>query len=66
MTGPAPLVADSTREERASYVDEHYHCISDCDLCGLCSVFHGREPMIALADYINGKAELADVLMRYR
>lgn len=66
MTGPAPLVAESTREERYRYIDDRYHCLSDCDLCGLCHVFHGKEPTIAFADYINGKAEMLEVAARYR
>lgn len=62
----APLVAESTREEREAYVDSRYHCISDCDLCGLCSVFHGRDPMLAFVDYVQGRAEFAEVEARYR
>lgn len=60
------MVADSTREERISYVREHYPCISDCDQCGLCKLFRGQDAEHALADYIEGKAELATVLMGYR
>lgn len=66
MSASAPLVAESTREEREAYVDEKYHCLSDCDLCGLCHVFHGHEPLLAFVDYINGRAEFAEVAQRYR
>lgn len=66
MTGQAPSVSESTEEERRAYVDSRYHCLSDCDLCGLCQVFHGKDPMIAFIDYIRGKEEFATVEARYR
>lgn len=53
-------------EERRDFVRERYQCISNCDLCGLCALFHGRDAQTALTDYIDGKAELRDVVMRYR
>ena len=62
----APMVASSTREERLAYVRKRYPCIADCDACGLCQLFHGRDAEHALADYIDGKAELAQVMMSYR
>lgn len=62
----APEIASSTREERAAYVDSKYHCISDCDMCGLCKVFHGKDPMLAFKDYIDGVEEMQAVAERYR
>ena len=62
----APSIATSTTEERLAFVRERYVCISDCDLCGMCAVFHGQDAEHALADYIDGHAELRDVLRRYR
>lgn len=62
----APAVASSTREERLAYVRERYHCIADCDACGLCKIFPGGNAEQALADYIDGKAELRQVMMAYR
>ena len=62
----APSIATSTREERLAYVRRRYPCIADCDACGLCKIFHGRDVEDALADYIDGKEELAPVFMRYR
>lgn len=64
--GPAPAVAASTKEEREAYVDARYHCMSDCDLCGLCQVFRGKDPMLAFIDYIRGDAEFSEVEARYR
>jgi len=62
----APTVKSSTREERLAYVRDRYHCIANCDQCGLCQIFHGEDPEHALAPYIDGEAELAQVMMRYR
>lgn len=62
----APLVSESTREERLAYVREKYPCLGDCDLCGQCKVFHGKDAEHALEAYIDGRDELAHVLMGYR
>ncbi len=61
-----PSIASSTRDERLAYVRKRYACIADCDACGLCKVFHGKDPEHVLADYIEGRSELAEVLVRYR
>ena len=62
----APAIATSTRDERIAYVRERLQCISNCDLCGLCKIFHGVDPEHALAPYIDGEQELRQVMMRYR
>lgn len=62
----APSIAQSTREERLAYVRRRYPCIADCDACGLCKLFHGKDAEHALADYIEGLDELPQVMMRYR
>ncbi len=61
-----PEISDSTKEERAEYIRKKYVCISDCDMCGLCVVFHGKNPEIAYADYIDGKRDYTDVSADYR
>ena len=66
MNTSAPDVSSSTREERLAYVTEHYPCLSDCDLCGQCAVFHGQEPRYAFADYIEGTMGFREVAQRYR
>ncbi len=62
----APSITSSTRDERLAYVRKRYVCIADCDACGICALFHGRDPEDALADYIDGKEELPQVVMKYR
>ncbi len=61
-----PSIASSTAEERLAFVRERYQCISNCDLCGMCALFHGRDAQTALVDYIEGRQELREVLMRFR
>lgn len=66
MSTSAPDISSSTREERLAYVTGKYPCLSDCDLCGQCAVFHGQEPRYAFADYIEGTADFLEVAKRYR
>lgn len=62
----APSIADSTKEERRAWVDRRYPCIADCDACGICALFHGKDASIALADYIKGTKEFAEAMQPYR
>lgn len=38
-----------------------FKCIADCDMCGLCTVFKGKDPELAYDDYICGRRENMDV-----
>ena len=62
----APEITESTKEEREEYIGNLYRCIADCDSCGICKVFHGKEPMIAFEDYIMGNRSYQDICMDYR
>jgi hypothetical protein len=62
----APDIKESTREERAAFVNKRFPCISDCDSCGICATFHGLDAFVALADYIAGKQDYLSVPSRYR
>ncbi|MGI6755240.1 MAG: hypothetical protein ACOX4F_04400 [Atopobiaceae bacterium] len=62
----APSIVASTEEERRAYVSSAYPCRADCDLCGNCAFFHGKEPLLAFAAYIQGREEFQDILDRYR
>ena len=64
--GNAPEIKDSTVEERRAYIKERFPCIADCDMCGLCKVFHGKDAETAYADYINGDRSFAEVSGDYR
>lgn len=52
-----PEIASSTEEERRNYIKQAFPCIADCDMCGICMVFKGKDPELAYADYISGKRD---------
>ena len=56
----------STEAERRQYIKDTFPCIADCDMCGLCAVFKGKDPELAYADYISGKRSYLDVSGDYR
>ncbi|MBR1507671.1 MAG: hypothetical protein IJ619_06710 [Eubacterium sp.] len=62
----APEINESTIEERRAYIKNRYPCISDCDMCGLCKVFHGKDPENAYDDYIKGRRTFMEVSADYR
>ena len=62
----APDILKSTAEHRRDYIKTKYPCISDCDMCGLCKVFHGKDPEIAYDDYIMGRRSFQEVSEDYR
>jgi hypothetical protein len=61
-----PEICNSTKEEREQYIKDTYKCIADCDMCGLCTIFRGKDPEIAYADYIDGKRDYMEVSADYR
>ncbi len=62
----APKINESTIEERRKFIKNKFPCISDCDMCGLCKVFHGKDPENAYDDYIKGKRSFMDVSANYK
>lgn len=62
---PTPSIGSSTRDERLAYVQGCYACITNCDACGDCATFHGLSVELAPADFIEGRAELPEVMMRH-
>ncbi len=57
----APEINSSSEEDRRKYIKKMYPCIADCDMCGLCTVFHGKDPELAYDDYILGKRSFEEV-----
>ena len=51
----APEIETSTEAERRQYIKNAFPCIADCEMCGLCTVFRGKDPELAYADYISAK-----------
>ena len=62
----APDIFNSTAEERRNYIKERFPCIVDCDMCGICSVFHGKDAEVAYEASIRGERSFEDVSMDYR
>lgn len=62
----APLIEESSLEERRAFIKEKYPCIADCDMCGLCKVFHGKDPEQAYVDYIVGNRSFMEVSSDYK
>jgi hypothetical protein len=64
--GSPPELTESTIEERRAYIKERFPCIADCDMCGLCKVFRGKDAETAYADYIQGNRAFLEVTQDYR
>jgi hypothetical protein len=64
--GNPPEILESTIKERRAYIKERFPCIADCDMCGLCKVFHGKDAETAYADYINGIRTFSEVSEAYK
>ena len=62
----APEIKNSTIEERREFIKKKYPCIADCDMCGLCKVFRGRDAEHAFEDYIAGERSFMDVSADYK
>ena len=61
-----PEIGSSTREERRRYIREKFPCRADCDNCGLCRIYRGRDLEQVYADYIEGRRSFADIAKEYR
>lgn len=61
-----PEIENSTEEERRQYIKDTFKCIADCDMCGICVAFKGKDPELAYDGYIMGKRDYIDVSGDYR
>ena len=62
----APEITSSTKEERRLYIKERFPCIADCDMCGSCKVFRGKDAETAYKEYIDGERSFLEVSADYR
>ncbi|MBQ1736165.1 MAG: hypothetical protein II038_15070 [Lachnospiraceae bacterium] len=62
----APEIELSTEDERRKYIKDRFPCIADCDMCGLCKVFRGKDPEMAYNDYILGRRSFEEVSGDYK
>ena len=61
-----PEIRESTLEERREYIRNRYPCIGDCESCGLCKVFRGKNAETAYADSIKGERSFLEVSGDFR
>ena len=61
-----PDIKNSSEEERRKFIKDKFPCIADCDMCGLCKVFHGKDAEAAYNDYILGKRSFEEVSQDYK
>ena len=62
----APGTEHSSEEERRQYIKDRFPCIADCDMCGICAVFRGKDPEVAYYDYILGLRSFEEVSQDYK
>ncbi|MBR3877592.1 MAG: hypothetical protein IKJ23_05365 [Bacteroidaceae bacterium] len=62
----APLIENSTKEERRAYVLDAWKCLNDCEVCGKCRILKGRDAETLYADYIDGKRSYMDITLEIR
>ena len=62
----APEITGSTEEERRVYIKNKKKKKDECDMCGLCKVFRGKDAETAYADYINGTRSFMEVSEDYK
>ena len=62
----APMLETSSEDERRAFIKEKYPCLADCDMCGLCKIFRGKDPENAYDDYIKGIRSFEDVSNDYK
>lgn len=62
----APEIQESTKEEREEYIRQTFWCRGDCDSCGICQVYGGKDPLIVYEDYIEGRKTFQEIAEYYR
>ena len=61
-----PDIHESTIEEREAYIVKTFPCISDCDNCGICAIYRGKDIMDVFHDYIEGTTTFLEIQQKYR
>lgn len=64
--GKPPEIDNSTAREREQYIRDNFYCRDNCDICGMCKVYHGKSPENVYADYIAGKRSFQEITEEYR
>ena len=67
VSGPSQFYIREIAKWRAEeYIRNRYPCIGDCESCGLCKVFRGKNAETAYADYIKGERSFLEVSGDFR
>ncbi len=61
-----PEIQKSTKEERYQYIAETFRCRNNCELCGICQVYGGKDPLIVYEKYIEGEEDFQTITQKYR
>lgn len=59
-------IEDSTPEERRQWLIKAFPCISDCEQCGLCKMYHNQDVELVYEDYIKGIKTFEEISKDYR
>lgn len=61
------LIKDTTTDQRLKYIENMFHCHNgDCDNCGICMIFKGKEPIDVYSSYIEGEKEFEEITASLR
>lgn len=61
-----PDIESSTRQEREQYIYDNFYCRGNCEICGLCKIYHGQPIEVVYEDYIEGKRSFQEIAQAYR
>ena len=61
----APDIGSSTRQEREQYIYNNFYCRGNCEICGLCQIYHGQAIEVVYEDYIEGKRSFQEIAQAY-
>ncbi len=63
--GSPPNIETSTTAEREKYIYDNFYCRGNCEICGLCQIYHGKSPELVYSDYIDGKRSFQEIAKEY-
>ena len=63
--GSPPDIETSTAAEREKYIYDNFYCRGNCEICGICKVYHGKSPELVYSDYIDGKRSFQEIAKEY-
>ena len=66
MSLTPPPISLSTSDERRQWIRERFPCLADCEACGLCKIYHGRDVEDVYADYIAGTRSFEEIREEFR